>query len=114
MSWLLRDDEVLATAEVAASSRARRRGLIGRDCVEGALVLQPCRQVHTLGMRFPIDVIWCDRTGSVLRISTLPPWRVSRIVWRARFVIEAPAGAASRWCLEVGDVVQVCATGPDG
>ena len=108
MPWLLRDEEVLATAEVARTRRARRRGLIGRDGVSGVLVLQPCRQVHTLGMRFPIDVIWCDRGGRVLRISTLRPWRVAPFVRRAHTVIEARAGAASRWSLAEGDVLEVC------
>ena len=61
MASLVRDGTVLASAEVATTRRARRRGLLGRDGVDGAFVLRPCRQVHTFGMRFPIDVAWCDR-----------------------------------------------------
>ena len=61
MAWLVRDGDVLAAAEVADGARARRRGLLGRDAFEGALVLRPCRHVHTFGMRFPIDVAFCDR-----------------------------------------------------
>ncbi len=53
MTWLVRDDDVLAVAEVAASRGQRTRGLMGRDEFEGALVIRPCRQVHTFGMRFP-------------------------------------------------------------
>jgi uncharacterized membrane protein (UPF0127 family) len=111
MPWLLRDGEVLASAEVATTSRARRRGLLGRDRVEAPLVLRPCRQVHTIGMRIPIDVIWCDRRGRVTRIATLAPRRLSRIVWRADFVVEAAAGVASRWSLAVGDVLEVRSDG---
>jgi uncharacterized membrane protein (UPF0127 family) len=107
MAWLLRKGEVLASAELADTSSARRRGLIGRDRVDGALVLRPCRQVHTIGMRFPIDVIWCDRDGNVLRVASIRPWRVSRFVWRARAVIEAPHGAAERWAIEIGDPLEV-------
>lgn len=107
MAWLVRDGEVLATAEVASTRRARRRGLLGRDAVEGALVLRPCRQVHTLGMRFEIDAIWCDQAGRVLRIARLARARVSRPVMRARFVVEAEAGAAGRWDLRPGDVLEV-------
>jgi len=107
MAWLLRNGEVLASADVAATSSERRRGLLGRDGIDGALVLQPCRQVHTLGMRFPIDVIWCAEDGRVLRVTTMVPWRVSPFVWRARFVIEAAEGAASRWALKIGDAVEV-------
>jgi hypothetical protein len=107
MPWLLRDGEVLASAEVATSRAARRRGLLGRDEIDGALVLEPCRQVHSFGMRVPIDVVWCDRDGRVLRIASLKPRRVSRPVLRARFVVEAEAGAAERWALHVGDAVEV-------
>ena len=107
MAWLVRDGEVLATAEMADTRAARRHGLLGRDHVEGALVLRPCRQVHTFGMRFPIDVAFCDRYGFLLHRSTLPPRRVSALVWRSYFALEAPAGAFDRWGLELGDVVEV-------
>ncbi len=107
MTWLVRDDDVLAAAELADSRRLRARGLIGRDDFEGALVIRPCRQVHTIGMRFPIDVAFCDRTGTVLHVSTLPPRRISRPVLHASFAIEARAGSFERWKLRSGDVVEI-------
>mgnify|MGYP003346105269 CR=1 FL=1 len=55
----MRGDDVLAAADVAESRAARRRGLLGRDCIDGALVLRPCRSVHTLGMKVPVDVAFC-------------------------------------------------------
>jgi uncharacterized membrane protein (UPF0127 family) len=105
--WLVRDGEVLATAEVARTRRERTRGLLGRDGFTGALVFRKCRQVHTVGMRFPIDVAFCDAEGIVIRASTLRPWRLSALVWRSAFVIEAEAGAFERWNLRVGDKVEV-------
>ena len=54
-------------------ARSRRRGLLGRDHVDGVLVLRPCRQVHTFGMQFPIDVAFCDRYGFVLHVSGSNP-----------------------------------------
>ena len=107
MAWLLRDGEVLASLEVAESRRARARGLLGRDGVDGALLLRPCRSVHTLGMRFPIDVAFCDDGLRVLRIVTMPRHRLSRLVWRSRVVIEAEAGAFARWGLQPGDALEV-------
>lgn len=112
MAWLVRDGEVLAAAEMAETRAARRHGLLGRDHVEGALVLRPCRQVHTFRMRIPLDVVWCADDGRVLRVATLRPGRISRPVIGARFVIEAEAGAADRWRLRVGDLIEVAA--PDG
>ena len=107
MVWLLRDGDVLASAEIAASAAARRRGLVGRDRVDGAFVLRPCRQVHTIGMKLPLDVAFCDVRGRVLRTCNLPPWRLSRPVWHAAFVVEAEAGAFARWHLEPGDRIEV-------
>jgi hypothetical protein len=105
--WLLRDGQVLATAEVARDARARTRGLLGRDGIEGALVLRPCRHVHTFGMRFPVDVAFCDVTGRVLRTCSLNPWRLSPVVPRAAFAIEAAAGSFDRWRLQTGDRVEL-------
>ena len=105
--WLVRDEEVLATAEVAADARARRRGLLGRDAIDGVLVLRPCRHLHTFRMRFAIDVAFCDVSGLVLRTCSLRPGRVSPVVWRAAFAIEAGAGAFERWRLATGDHVEL-------
>ena len=107
MAWLLRDGEVLASLEVADARAARRTGLLGRDGFEGALLLRPARSVHTLGMRFPIDVAWCDRDLNVVRIARLPRNRLSRPVLRARSVLEAEAGAFARWNLAVGDHLEL-------
>jgi uncharacterized protein len=107
MPWLVRGEDVLAAAEVAATRKQRRVGLMRRDSLDGVLVLRPCRQVHTFGMQFPIDVAFCDRDGFVLHICTLSPGRVSRPVLRAYFAIEARAGAFDRWKVAVGDVVEV-------
>jgi uncharacterized membrane protein (UPF0127 family) len=110
MAWLVREGgDVLASAEVARRVRERTTGLLGRDqeSMTGALVLRPCRQVHTLGMRFPIDVAFCDREGVVLRTVTVPPWRITRVVWRSGFVVEAAAGSFERWQLRTGDTIEV-------
>ena len=107
MTWLVRGEDVLAVAEVAASRRDRTRGLAGRDDVEGAIVIRPCRQVHTFGMRFTIDVAFCDHEGFVLHTTCMPRRRLSRIVWRSAFVIEARAGSFERWKLRPGDVIEI-------
>jgi uncharacterized membrane protein (UPF0127 family) len=107
MSWLVREGDVLAAAELADSSLSRRRGLLGRDSFAGALVLRPCRNVHTARMRFSIDVAFCDAEGILLRTVTLLPWRLSPVVRRSAFVVEAEAGAFDRWGLRVGDRLEL-------
>lgn len=108
MAWLVRDDgEVLASLEIAETMRARGRGLLGREGIEGALYLTPGRAVHTLGMRFPIDVAFVDKDMVVVRTVTMRRWRLGRPVFRAHGVIEAEAGAFARWNLKVGDKLDV-------
>jgi uncharacterized membrane protein (UPF0127 family) len=107
MPWLVREGDVLATAEVAETRRARRRGLLGRAHFEGALVLRPCHNVHTAGMRFAVDVAFCDHDGVVIKTCCLRPWRLSPFVGRAAMAIEASSGAFERWGLRVGDKVEL-------
>ncbi|HEX2849494.1 MAG TPA: DUF192 domain-containing protein [Acidimicrobiales bacterium] len=107
MAWLLRDDDVVVALEVATGFGARLRGLLGRDGVEGAILLRPAKSVHTFGMRFPIDVAFCDRDLRVIAICSLKPNRITRMRWRANAVIEAEAGAFARWRLAVGDELRV-------
>jgi uncharacterized membrane protein (UPF0127 family) len=103
MAWLLKDGEVLASLEIADTRRAKRRGLLGRDGIEGALLLAPGRSVHTIGMRFAIDVVFCDHDHRVVKVRTLSPGRITWPVWSARSMIEAEAGSAERWGVAVGD-----------
>jgi uncharacterized membrane protein (UPF0127 family) len=107
MAWLVRDGQVLASAEVVTDRRDRARGLIGRDGHEGALVLARCRWIHTVGMRFALDVAYLDDAGTVLKTVRMGPSRVGLPVSRAHAVVEAEAGAFARWGLHVGDVVEV-------
>lgn len=100
----------LATrAEVADTWYRRLFGLLGQDSLPsgGALVLEPCSSVHCVGMRFPIDVLFCDRDGTVLYARTLRPQRFSPIVRRARRAIELPAGTIARTQTAPGDRVSL-------
>lgn len=107
MAWLLKDGQVLATLEVADGFEARLRGLLGRDGIEGALLLRPARSVHTFGMRFPIDVAYCDRDLRVLDVACMGRHRMGRPRLRAHCVIEAEAGAFERWDLRPGDELEI-------
>jgi len=71
------------------------------------LLLRPAMAVHSLGMKFPIDVAFCDRELVVLRTIHLAPHRLTKPMFKARVVIEAEAGAFERWNLEPGDHLEV-------
>lgn len=105
--WLVSDGNVLASAERAENHRERARGLLGRSGIEGAMVLPHTAWVHTLGMRFDIDVAHLDRDGNVLRITHMHRNRVGVPVRGADCVVEAAAGSFERWGLHVGMHVEV-------
>ncbi|NDI02192.1 MAG: DUF192 domain-containing protein, partial [Actinobacteria bacterium] len=56
MGWIVSGARVLASAERASDPSSRRKGLLGRTSFSGALVIEPCNWVHTIGMKFAIDV----------------------------------------------------------
>jgi hypothetical protein len=100
--------EVIASSvEVANTSATRRRGLLGRTGLPGgaALVISRCNAVHTIGMRFDIDVLFVDSAGCVKKVVYgMRPRRIA-VSPRASLVIELAAGELARHRLSVGDQV---------
>jgi len=99
------EQPVALTIELANTRATRRRGLLGRDGLASgaALVLTPCNAVHTIGMRFAIDVVFVDSRGLVRKIvHNLPPWRMA-ISPLSRATIELAAGELASEDLRVGD-----------
>ncbi|MEM9034849.1 MAG: DUF192 domain-containing protein [Actinomycetota bacterium] len=107
MAWLVRDGEVLCSLEIADSGASRRTGLLGRDGIEGALLLTTARSVHTVGMRFALDVGYLDGDLVVVDLTTMGRHRIGRPRFGARSVIEAEAGSFERWGLAVGQRLEV-------
>jgi uncharacterized membrane protein (UPF0127 family) len=76
--------------------RERGKGLLGESAMpEGAaMVFDRARQIHTFGMQFALDVVFCDSQWKVLHVvRSMAPARVTRIVWRSRYVLELGAGS---------------------
>jgi uncharacterized membrane protein (UPF0127 family) len=83
---------------------ARLRGLIGtREWPPSrALHIRRCNAVHTCFMRYPIDVVFIDRRGRIVKVvPALRPWRAAG-AWRATAVLELAAGEAARLGWQVG------------
>jgi len=103
---VVRTGRALATTiEPAFDSKSRNRGLLGRDHLSdrAALVLAPCSVIHTFGMAFPIDVVFADRQGRVVKLSPGVVPRRIRGAWKAFAVIELVRGTIERVGLERGD-----------
>jgi hypothetical protein len=99
---LLVDDRAVAPAEIARTRRARALGLLGRNGIGGALVVPAASSVHTIAMRFTIDVALCTSDLEVVAVRTLVPGRLVLPRRRVAAVVEAEAGAFTRWGLAQG------------
>ena len=89
---------------VAASMFARRRGLLARPALRSgeAMLLQRCNLVHTVGMRYPIDVVFLRRDGLVLKVAAAVQPRRLCGHFRAHSVLELAAGEATRCAIAPG------------
>ena len=93
---------------IADSYWSRFRGLMGQRTlgVDEGLLIEPCSSIHTMFMRFAIDVIFLDGERRVVKIATVPPFRAA-LGRGSRTVLEVPAGTAARSGVEVGDVLSL-------
>ena len=86
-----------------------RRGLPAGE----GLLLSPAPAIHAAFMRFPIDVAFVDREGTVTRIvRDMGPWRMA-VAPRAHTVVEFAGGCLSRRDVQVGDRLYLSPTVAD-
>jgi len=103
----------LATELALADTHwSRLCGLLGasdRDFGSGrGLWITPCRGVHTLAMRFPIDVVYLDHAGTVVHLErNLVPWRFAPVRLQAASVIELPCQTVTSTGTAVGDRIEI-------
>jgi uncharacterized membrane protein (UPF0127 family) len=96
--------EVCARCEVAERTIPRMRGLLGRSGLgpgEGMLI-NPAPSVMTFFMRFPIDVVFIDKSHTIVKIvHSLAPWKAAGARGSSA-ALELPAGTAAALDLEPG------------
>lgn len=103
-----RDSVVGDRVAVADTSLSRMVGLLtkrGLEAGEG-LWIKPSSGVHTVGMRFTIDVIGLDKHGKVIKLwPNLVPWRLTSVSTKVKSVIELSAGRIAETEVQLGDVL---------
>lgn len=105
-----RNTTVGENIELADTSLTRMWGLLGRGSLDagGGLWITPSSGVHTLGMKFPIDVVGLDRNKRVVKLwHTLVPYRVTSVSLKTSSVIELAAGAIREAQIELGDEIAI-------
>lgn len=75
-------------------------------CPEEGLLLDNCNSIHTLWMRFPVDVLFLDKNECIVYlIENLRPFRFSPVIRNAVKVLEIAAGEIKKKNAQTGDVV---------
>ena len=95
---------------VAPRPWARMRGLIGRSSLESGegLLLLGTKCIHTIGMRFAVDVLFLDEKGCVVNlIHAFKPFRISAFITNSAMVLELPAGVLYESGTEIGNQIEV-------
>jgi uncharacterized membrane protein (UPF0127 family) len=103
---LTRNTPLAAQASRADTFGARFKGLMGvAELPLGyGLHIAPCNSIHTFFMKIPIDVVFLDAAGQVVEVChAMPPWRMSKVFFGAKSVLELPAGTAAASGTERGD-----------
>ena len=105
-----RDTVLGERIQVAETSLSRIVGLLGKRSLEpgAGLLIFPSQAIHTVAMRFAIDVLFLDRNWQVIHLRpTMVPFRVTGIYWKARSVLELPSGSIVQTSTEVGDQLSI-------
>ena len=106
----------LATEAVVADSYLGRLvGLLGKTKrwahLGAGLWIIPSQGVHTIGMLFPIDVIFLSKEKEVIRVEEhLRPFRISTVSLKSLSVLELPAYTIYRTGTKVGDQLEISST----
>lgn len=87
----------------ANTFRRRLRGLHGVPPLgpTDALIIRPCKAIHTFGIVRPIDVIFMNSSGTIIKLATVLP-RSCFLCLRGVVAVEMAAGTAVRLGLKVG------------
>jgi len=104
-----RSVKLIENIELANTYWKRFIGLMGRkNLPEGAgMIIIPNNSVHCFFMRIPIDVLFVDKNQQIVYIyPNMRPWRVSKIVGKAHYVVELPAHTAQKSGTIVGDLLE--------
>ncbi len=96
----------------AATHWTRLKGLLGTNSERfgpgKGLWIIPCHGVHTLAMRYPIDVVYLNEQNVVVHVvETLQPWRITSVRMDAATVLELPAHTIWNTRTQVGDEIEI-------
>jgi uncharacterized protein len=109
LSNITRATTVGTQITIADTFLTRLIGLMGRKRLDAGcgLLIKPSSGIHTIGMRFPIDVVALNRNMVVLKLwPHVAPFRMTGINLRIHSMLELPPGQIEQCGIRVGDQLE--------
>ncbi len=111
MKAINRTKQKVLADDLAVADTALRRlvGLLGKSHLPGGkgLLITPCKGVHTIGMRFPIDVLFISKSNEIVAVvRNLQPNRMTRLYRYAVSALELPADMLDETGTNIGDEIE--------
>ena len=95
----------------ADSTFARLKGLIGKLTLglDEGLWIVPSRGIHTVGVLFPLDLVYLNEDNRVLHVvESFPTFRISPLITQASSVLELPTHTIYSSQTQPGDQLVIC------
>jgi len=111
-----RKTTIATIVTIAQNPRERMKGLLGRDDLAPGecLVITNCQSIHMFFMKFPLDVIFCDRHHEVVGLcENIKPFFLSPVFFKASYAIELPVGSIQTSATRIGDKIVLPLTSPN-
>lgn len=106
------NDKILFNHLVIADSFfTRLKGWLGKNAVSEneALLIKPCRSVHSFGMKFTIDVLFINSEQVIVGIfENLEANHLTLTVKQADYVVEIKGGLINKLNIEIGQIIEIC------
>lgn len=111
MKAILKKDKKIIASDVYNANNiiTRTIGLLGKKSLspEKGILISPCNGIHSIGMRFEFDAVFLDKNGQILYIiEKMKPFNLSKIVRKAKKVLELAGGTVEKFGLKVDDIIE--------
>lgn len=104
------DATVIRNADVTTKFAERFKGLMFVQSIPDnyGLLIKPCKQIHMLNMKFPLDVIYLSADNKVVHIDeNIRPGQIGKTIKEAQCVIEVNSGTCARCGINIDDILTV-------
>lgn len=99
---------IAGEVKLADSFIKRGLGLLPKSSIseDEGLVIKPCCSVHTIFMRFSIDILFINKKNEVIALyKSVKPYRILPIHLTSSYVVELASGVINAKNIKKGDTL---------